>query len=318
MIDLFNGYQTKGGPHARGRQKLIMGPWTHGVGNVKVGEVTFPDSAKSPPKGIGDQWAWYDRWLKGEKNEADSWPAVTYYVMGDTTDPKAPGNVWRTAKSWPIPSKPTPYYLHDDRSLSPQKPAEGHHITYTYDPKNPTPTVGGNHLTLPAGPLDQKEVEKRKDVLVFTGEALSHPLEVTGRVRARLWISSDAPDTDFTAKLCDVYPDGRSLNVCEGIIRARFRNSLSRPELMKPKQVYPVNVDLWSTSIIFNKGHRLRVQISSSNSPAYLPNPNTGTPLRTDSQSSRVAHNTLYLDAQHPSQIVLPVVTSASAPLVSH
>src|SRR5262249_31783598 len=134
--------------------------------------------------------------------------------------------------------------------------------------------------TLLPGPRDQRAVEARPDVLVFTSAALKAPLEVTGRVKARLWVSSDAFDTDFTAKLCDVYPDGRSLNICDGILRARFRNSLSRPERMQPGKVTPIEIDLWSTSMVFNKGHRLRVQLSSSDAPAYDPNPNTGEAFR--------------------------------------
>jgi putative CocE/NonD family hydrolase len=143
-------------------------------------------------------------------------------------------------------------------------------------------------------------------VLVFSSALLQKPLEVTGRIRVKLWVSSDAPDTDFTAKLCDVAPDGRSLNICDGILRARFRKSLSKPELMQPGKVYPVEIDLWSTSMVFNKGHRLRVQISSSNAPAYDPNPNTGAQLRADSRT-QIAHNRIYLDAKRPSQIVLPI-----------
>jgi uncharacterized protein len=130
---------------------------------------------------------------------------------------------------------------------------------------------------------------------------------VTGRVTAKLWISSNAPDTDFTAKLCDVFPDGRSLNICDGILRARFRKSKRRPALMRQGEIYPIEIDLWSTSYVFNKGHKLRVQISSSNAPAYDPNPNTGADFRGDDKT-RVARNLLYVDAAHPSHIVIPVV----------
>jgi len=227
--------------------------------------------------------------------------------MGDTTDPKAPGNVWRTASTWPVPATFTPYYLHADRSLSTAKPDQDEPLSYTYDPKDPVPTLGVNHLTLPAGAMDQRSIASRPDVLVFTGPELTQPLEVTGRVRVRLWIASDSLDTDFTAKLCDVYPDGRSINICDGILRTRFRKSLRRPELMKPGRIYPIDIDLWSTSIIFNKGHRLRVQISSSNFPAYDPNPNTGDPFRANGRT-QAARNTVYMDRRHPSHILLPVV----------
>lgn len=306
-IDAFLGYQTRGGPGARGKQKLIMGPWTHGVNQRKAGQITFPPNATAPPNDFGDQWRWYERWLKGVDNRIDREPAIAYYVMGDTTDPNAPGNVWRTTNTWPPPSKATPYYLHTDRTLSTKKPEGEKFLEYTYDPKNPVPTTGGNHLTLPAGPMDQNVVETRPDVLVFTSAPLEKPLEVTGRVRVRLWVSSDAPDTDFTARLCDVYPDGRSMNICDGILRMRFRKSFRRPELMQPGKVYPIEIDLWSTSILFNKGHRLRVQVSSSNAPAYDPNPNTGEPFRA-SDRTQVARNRVYLDSRRPSHILLPIV----------
>jgi putative CocE/NonD family hydrolase len=149
-------------------------------------------------------------------------------------------------------------------------------------------------------------------VLLFTSEPLIEPLEVTGRVRVQLWAASDAPDTDFFAKLCDVYPDGRSFNVCEGQIRARFRDSFRREKLLKPGKVYPFVIDLWSTSIIFNRGHQLRVQVTSSSAPGYDPNPNTGAPFRS-SDETRVAHNTIYLDGRHASGIVLPVAAAAAA-----
>ena len=213
-IDSFVGYQTKGGPKARGKQKLIMGPWTHGIFQDKAGELTFPNG-KTPPNNIGDAFRWFDALLKGAPNGIIEAPAVSYYVMGDTTDPQAPGNVWRTSDTWPpVETKPTLLFLHADRTLSTTKPQEAAPLTYAYDPKNPVPTVGGLQLTLPPGPMDQRKIESRPDVLVFTSEALTEPLEVTGKVLCRLWAASDAPDTDFVVKLCDVYPDGRSINVC--------------------------------------------------------------------------------------------------------
>jgi predicted acyl esterase len=307
-IDAFLGYQTKGGPKARGRQKLIMGPWTHGIFQEKAGQLTFPNG-KQPPNQVEDAWRWFDAHLKGENNGILQAPAVTYYVMGDTSDPQAPGNVWRTADRWPpLPTKATPYYLQQGRTLSPKRPgakAKGA-ITYAYDPKNPVPSVGGPQLTLPAGPMDQRSIEARPDVLVFTGEPLTEPLEVTGRVRAVLYASSSAPDTDFIVKLCDVYPDGRSFNICEGQLRARFRESFSQEKPLKPGQVYRFEIDLWSTSVIFNKGHRLRVLVTSSSAPGSDPNPNTGEPFRA-SDRTQTARNTIYCDGRHPSHILLPI-----------
>lgn len=306
-IDAFMGYQNRGGPGARGKQKLIMGPWTHGIFQGKAGELSFPNAEK-PPTRAHDPWIWFDHYLKGEDNGVDREPAVTYYVMGDVTDPKAPGNEWRTANTWP-PTKatPTPFYLHPDGSLSTRKPGKKGALTYTYDPENPVPTVGGPRLTLPAGPMDQLGIEGRPDLLIFTSEPLREPLEVTGRIWLMLWASSDALDTDFVAKLCDVYPDGRSINVCEGIIRARFRKGFSKELLLRPGRIYRFKVDMWSTSIVFNRGHRIRVHVCSSNSPAFDPNPNTGEPFRA-TENRRIAHNTIYMDEKHPSCIILPVV----------
>jgi putative CocE/NonD family hydrolase len=154
--------------------------------------------------------------------------------------------------------------------------------------------------------MDQRSIEARPDVLVFTGEPLTEPLEVTGRVRAVLYASSSAPDTDFIVKLCDVYPDGRSFNICEGQLRARFRESFSQEKPLKPGQVYRFEIDLWSTSVIFNKGHRLRVLVTSSSAPGSDPNPNTGEPFRA-SDRTQTARNTIYCDGRHPSHILLPI-----------
>ncbi len=305
-IDALLGCQERGGAGARGRQKLLLGPWTHGVLTDKAGELTFPD-AKRPPNQVQDEFRWFDCHLKGQDNGVDELPPVTYYVMGDVTDANAPGNAWRTANAWPpVPTRPTRYYLHEDRTLSASAPAGTGALAYVYDPTNPAPTIGGYELTLPAGPRDQRALEQRPDVLVFSTGPLTAPLEVTGRVRARLFASSDAPDTDFLVKLCDVYPDGRSFNICEGILRARHRTSLARERLLRPGKVYAFDVDLWSTSIVFNRGHRLRVLVTSSSAPAYDPNPNTGAPFRQGS-ATRPARNTLHLSKSHPSHLLLPV-----------
>ena len=312
-LDAFVGYQEKGGRGARGRQRLLMGPWGHGVMQDKVGDFTFPNGGKPPGK-QQDHWRWFDHWLQHKDNGVDQDPAVTYYVLGDVTDTNAPGNVWRTADAWPpVVAAPTAYYLHRDGSLSTSKPADGKPLTYRHNPSNPVQTVGGAHLTIPAGPRDQSRIEARDDVLVFTTDYLEDPLEVTGRIRARLWISSDAPDTDFFVRLCDVYPDGRSFNLCEGVLRARFRGGLERERNLKPGQVYPLDIDCWSTSVIFARGHRIRVHVTSSSAPGFDPNPNTGEPFRS-SDRVRPAHNTVYLDARRPSQVILPVVAHWSDP----
>jgi len=274
----------------------------------KAGELTFPN-AKNPPGDVDDTWKWFDLTLKSNTSNINTEPAVTYYVIGDVNDPKAPGNVWRTAAQWPpVKARETKYFLHDDRSLGKPEPGGADPLTYTYDPSNPAPTVGGTQLTIPAGPMDQKSVEQRADVLVFTTMPLTGPIEVTGRVRAKVWVSADVPDTDFIARLCDVYPDGRSFNLCEGAIRARFREGRTKEIFLEPGKIYAMEIDLWSTSVIFNTGHRIRLQISSSSAPGYDPNPNTGAPFRANAET-RKANVKLYVDSQRASHVVLPVVT---------
>ena len=308
-LDAFMGYQHKGGPGARGKQRLVMGPWTHGVGSRTAGALTYPPNASAPPNHADDAWRWFDHYLLGKANGVGHDAPVVYYVMGDVTDPHAPGNEWRTASDWPVPSTATRYYLHEDRSVSTARPSErAAALTYTYDPKDPTPGIGGPQLTIPAGPQKQNAIEARPDVLSFTSAVLTDPLEVTGRVKAELWVRSDAPDTDFFVRLCDVYPDGTSYNVCEGQLRARFRDGFDKEHLLTPGRLYRLNVDLWSTSIIFNRGHRLRVDIASASVPGYDPNPNTGAPFRS-STDTRIAHNTIVVESSHPSCVVLPVVS---------
>lgn len=306
-IDAFQGFQLRGGQGARGKQRLIMGPWTHGIFQDKAGELKFRNG-KTPPVRSADVWAWLGSQLRGEDTGVDRDPAVTYYTMGDARDAAAPGNEWRTATTWPPPGgKNTPYYLGATGALSPVKPSQPGQTTFVYDPRNPAPTTGGPQLTLPSGARNQAAVEARKDVLVFSTPPLDQPVEVTGRVRLKLWASSDGPDTDFVGKLCDVYPDGASYNVCEGILRGRFRQGTAKSILMEPGKPYLFDIDLWSTSIVFAKGHRIRVQVTSSNAPGWDPNPNTGEPFRSSS-NVRTARNTIYWGARYPSQIVLPVM----------
>jgi len=181
-------------------------------------------------------------------------------------------------------------------------------LSFEYDPKDPVPTIGGANLTISKGPRDQRPVEGRKDVLLFTSPPLRHRVEITGPVKVKLWASSTAPDTDFTAKLCDVYPDGRSMIVLDGIIRAAHRNSMEKYEPMEPGKIYEMEIDLWSTSLVISPGHRVRVAISSSNAPRFEPNPNTGRPSGADDKT-QVATNTIYLNSEHPSHITLPVVS---------
>lgn len=304
-LDAFMALQHNGGEGARGHQILEIGPWTHG--HRPGGELTFPASAlEEPVSRRAPQWLGH--WLMGlpDPGIPEDKP-VYYYLMGACGEAGAPGNEWRNVADWPVPATPTPLYLQPDGTATFAAPQGADASkTFLYDPASPVPSLGGGNLTITAGPMDQRPVESRPDVLVFTTAPLEKPLEVTGQVFARLFVASDCPDTDFTAKLTDVYPDGRSMLVCDGILRMRFRDGFRQERMMQAAAAYEVEVDLWSTSIIFNQGHRIRVAISSSNSPRFEPNPNTGVKFRADTRT-QVAHNTLYLDRSRPSQVILPV-----------
>lgn len=303
-IDAFIGIQKNGGPNAKGKQKLIIGPYSHAAA-PEVGEFKFPDSEKYHP--IAKSLEWLQYMLQGVDNEAAHLNTVTYYVMGAVGEEGAPGNEWRSADSWPIPAKTKSLYLNKNGTLTNSRPDSiSAKKTYKFDPDDPVPTVGGRNLVLPAGPYDQRSTESRSDVVLFTTETLDEPLEATGRIKVRLWASSSAKDTDFTAKLTDVYPDGRSMLVCEGIARARYHKSFEKPSFLTKDEVYEFSIDLWSTSIIFNKGHKIRLAISSSNSIRYDVNPNTGNPIFTETKKE-IAENTIYFNRKYPSALLLPI-----------
>lgn len=310
-IDNFVGLQAKAAAPGTGKQKLIMGPWGHG----QLEEVKYPANSGVGPFGgsLSLELAkrWFEYWLKGVNNGIMNEPPVRYYVMGDVADAQAPGNEWRTSPSWPVSAaKTTSYYLNAGGTLSEQAPKERSSFDrYKYDPNNPVPTIGGANLFLKKGPMDQRATGERSDVLKFATPVLQSPVEVTGRIAVELWAESDARDTDFTAKLIDVYPDGTERLVLDSVLRARFREGFEREVFMKKGQVYKFKIDLWSTSIIFNKGHRIAIHISSSNSPRFDPNPNTGSPLRADTLN-QVATNSIYHSRLYPSRALLPVVRS--------
>jgi predicted acyl esterase len=307
-IDGFVARQNNGGDGARGTQKLIIGPWGHGEGHGKrIGELMFPrNTEKYRCKGN----EWFDHYLKGVDNGVERVPAVQYYTMGalGPDDKDAPGNMWNTSDVWPVPHTPTPFYLHADGKLSRKKPTTDQaSCAFDYNPLKPVPTRGGCLLNLPSGPFDQRDLEERPDVITFTTEPLAEPVEITGRIIANLTIASNRVDTDFTVKLTDVYPDGTSMSICDGLVRCRTRKGFDRLALLTPGEPAEVQVDCWSTSIIFNEGHRIRVAISSSNYPKYDVNPNTGWP-GVPMQPVLPAHNQVFCDRMHASHIVLPVI----------
>jgi len=284
-----------------------MGPWTHGVLQNKAGELTYPNG-NAPPDGIHDPWRLFEATLLERENEFLDGPSVTYYVMGASGEDGAPGNEWRTSDVWPPKGGTTKQlFLHADGDAAFVK-SETVSMTYLSDPANPVPSIGGYELTLPAGPRDQRPIESRDDVLMFTTEPLSEPLEVTGNVIANVAIKSDAPDTDVIVRLCDVYPDGRSFNICEGALRLSLRNDMSRHEWLTPNERVNVAIKLWPTSMIFNKGHRLRVHLASTSAPALEPNLQNGQPPRTGEPS--VANNTVWLGGENSTFLELPVFES--------
>lgn len=303
-IDNFAGLQLNGGGRAAGNQKLLMAPIGHGL---LMGKIPYPENSRLNQQEI--QLRWLDYWLRGIPNGIMDEPAVRYYVMGDPFDKIAPGNEWRTCDTWPPPSKIAAYFLGPKGKLLTDFPTDSESFEeYRYDPKNPVPTIGGANLMIPGkGPMDQRAITARADYLRFETAALSQPIEVTGRIYVDLWVETDAPDTDFMAKLVDVFPDGYEALVLDAPFRLRYREGLDKEVWMKPGEVVRIRLDLWSTSLVFNKGHKAAVHVASSNDPRFDPNPNTGKRLRSDSET-RVAVNRVHHDAAHPSRILLPVV----------
>ena len=308
-IDSYTGMRRNGrSERAREAQRLIVGPWKHvNWGQRETGEIDFGESALELDP-FETRREWFDRWLRDGDGEdghrdADPQPPVLIFVMGE--------NVWRAEQTWPLDrAVATPYYLHGDGTLSPQAPVEEPPLSYDYDPADPVLTLGGcEWVNYPSGPFDQRPLDSRDDILRFESAPLDGDLEVTGQIVVRLFASSTAPDTDFTAKLIDVHPDGTAYNLCDGILRARYRESLERPTLMQPGEVYEFEIDLWSTSNLFRRGHRIRLDVSSSNFPRFDANPNTGAERFSEADGElRVASNTVYFERDRPSHVVLPVI----------
>ena len=312
-IETYMGRQHRAGKGARGKQQLLIGPWLHGgVKGPKIGDLQFPPNAAF---GVDDHMIrWFDFYLKGRNTGVDQDPAVRYYVMGADGEPGAPGNEWRTSNDWPVPAKNTSYYLQAANSgpgaLSLQPLESGSRSTeFVADPLHPAPIPGRAF----AGAKDAREYEKHPEVRTFTTDPLREPIEWTGLVRAELWVSSSAPDTDFIVRVSDVYPDGRSILLIDSIRRARYRDGFEREKLMSPGQIYKVAFDIGWLSQVFNLGHRIRITVGSTGADFYEPNPNTGEPITIDPPSrTLVARNVVYFKGQHASRIIAPV---AAAPV---
>ncbi|MGD9890133.1 MAG: CocE/NonD family hydrolase [Dehalococcoidia bacterium] len=327
----------------RGPVRLILGPWTHGNRSVTyAGDVDFGPDATLDGQGAEDYLAlrrrWFDRWTRGIDNGMDAEPAVRIFIMGGGSGQRTAegrldhGGRWRAETDWPLPgTRFTLYYLHGDGALSPAAPEhDAAPRAYTADPRHPVPTIGGTISSgapvMEGGAFDQREeprffgsrppylpLASRPDVLVFQTPPLEEDVEVTGPITVRLWVSSDCPDTDFAAKLIDNYPPsvdyphGFAMNLTDGILRMRYRDSWERPSPMMPGEIYEIAITPFPTGNLFKSGHRIRLDIASSNFPHFDINPNTGGPEGTE-QSVQAATNRVHVDQAHPSQIVLPII----------
>jgi len=313
----YMGIKAHGGTdEARKGQRLLVQIGGHAGFGRRIGDVEFGDDAlKFPSTEV--VLAWYDYLFKGVQNEFATVP-VRIFVMGE--------NKYRQESDWPPPeAKLTRYFLHSggsanslrgDGGLSLTPPKKETPDKFTYDPANPVPTIGGS-LCCDAehyepGPRDQRASENRDDVLVYSTKPLAEDMEITGPVTLELWVRSSAVDTDFTAKLVDVSPVGFAMNLTDGILRMRYRDSQEKPGLMNPDQVYKISVDLWATSNVFKKGHIIRLEVSSSNFPRFDSNLNTGADQAT-SREFVSATNTILHDSEHPSALLVPVITAGGA-----
>jgi uncharacterized protein len=312
----FIGMKKSGGsPLARSGQRLLVGPWAHcppAYSNMVGGVDYGMRSAGSTIDIDGELIRWHDRWTKGTRNGVDDEAPVRLFIMGE--------NAWRDEWDWPLErAEEVRFYFHGrgranslrgDGQLSPAPPGSEPPDTFLYEPRNPAPTRGGGLCCLDqvhGGAYDQRQIEEREDVLVYTTLPLEEPVEVTGPLRVVLYAASSAPDTDFTAKLVDVAPCGFARNLADGIIRARYREGRTAEMLLTPGEVTEFTIDLIATANLFKKGHAVRVEISSSNFPRFDRNQNTGHDSGRDAETAAAAQ-TVFHDARYPSHIVLPVV----------
>lgn len=305
LAGTINGYvgmrQNGGTPAARQGARMTIGAWGHGQ-SQKYGDLDF--GIANNEKLVDYELRFFDHYLKGVDNGIDREPRVRLFYMGV--------NRWKSEADWPIPgTKYTNWYLGDGGKLSLTAPTGKGTTAYTYDPANPVATTGGNNCCgtpTVAGPVNQRALEEaRADVVGFTSEPLTAPLAIAGPVKMALHASTDGPDTDWMVKLIDVHPNGDAFPMAEGMLRARFLRGMDKTELLMANQAYEFRVDLVGTAVVFQPGHRIRIDVTSSNFPQFDRNPNTGEPLGA-SAKTRVAQQTIYHSVAHPSHIVLPVV----------
>ncbi len=294
-----------------GKQRIVVGPWVHSLNARVVGQVDFGAQAVVDLDGLEARWL--ARWVKGEKNGVEDEAPVRIFVMGI--------NEWRDEAAWPLArAKEESFYfgsggransLFGDGVLSREAGEGADFDGYAYDPANPVPTMGSGTFGAVtsgfAGPTDHAPIERRDDVLVYTGEILSKPMEVTGYINAELFVSTDAVDTDFVVRLCDVYPDERSIVLCDGVSRLSFREGLEKKVPAKPGEVYRVELCLGVTSNVFLPGHRVRVEVTSSCFPRFVRNLNSGEATGTGVRMVVARQKVFHVEGRR-SRVVLPVV----------
>lgn len=308
----FNGLRNHGGSVEAEQSKIIVGPWKHPLSiSTKTGDVDF--GGHSQVDLDSEELRWFDYWLRGVDNGIVNEPPIRLFIMGS--------NVWRDEHTWPLDRTDwQKWYLHSaggantlrgDGILSTESPLHEPEDAFVYDPAAPVQTHGGNNCCspeiVPWGPYDQRGVEMRSDVLCYTSAPLTADTEVTGPIKLTLFAASDSRDTDWTGKLNDVRPDGYAMNLCDGIIRARFRADPSNPTLLDPGVVYEYEIDLDVTGNVFKRGHRIRIDISSSNFPRFDRNPNSGAAWGHELEF-RVARQTVHHSTRYPSHLTLPVI----------
>ncbi len=301
----FSYLQNHGGNGARGNQKLFMGPFGHGP---LSGDLEYPNSGGR--FNDDNEIRWFDHWLKDADNGIMDEPPVKYYMMASARKGHlSDSNRFVEAANWPLASTAVRCYLSDHLALS-RHPGSTGEYRYRFDPKHPVPTFGGANLTFERGPEDQRQVGQRPDYLRFQTAVLDEDVVVAGDVKVDLWAATDGPDTDFMVKLVDVYPDGYEALVLDAPIRTRYRHG-RRPddvEMMRPGVPAKLAIDLWSTAITFEKGHRIALHVTSSNAPRFEVNPNTGAPPGSADHETRVARNEVFYGGEMRSALVLPVI----------
>ncbi len=308
----FNGLRLEGGSNEARQSKLIVGPWPHALAtSTRTGDIDFGQDSLVDLE--AEELRWFERWLRGIDNGIEREAPLRLFLMGV--------NRWRDADAWPLPDTEwQTWFLHSggqansvlgDGALSTESPGDENADRFTYDPNHPVQTAGGNNCCsphiVPWGPHDQRAVEMRGDVLVYTSAPMVQDTEVTGPIEVILYAATDGPDTDFTAKLVDVSPSGYAMNLCDGIRRGRYLESRRAAKLLEAETVYEWKIEVGVTGNVFRKGHRIRLEVSSSNFPRFDRNPNTGTEFG-QSDAVRIAGQTVHHSRGYPSHVRLPVI----------